>query len=685
MRQRFHAAEEAEAESRELELDDLKFRSGEQWPDKTKRERLQDDRPCLVINRIPQAIQQVTNDQRQNRPAIKVFPVDDGADEETAKKIQGLTRHIEYNSNAEVAYDTAFEGAVTGGLGYFRVIPAYVDDKSFDQELLIKAIQSRFTVYTDPYWKECDGSDIDHAFIVNDMSEDEFKREFPGSKLTSLTDWSSIGDTCDHWVKQDSVRLAEYLYRDFTEVTIVQMSDGAVGNKEDLPDQLPPGIRIVRERKAQKCMIRWIKTNGIEILEETEIDIPWVPIFPVMGTVLFIDGKRIVSGIVRDAKDPQRMVNYMTSNEAEAIALAPRAPFIIAEGQVEGYEEQWQSANRKNHAYLPYRMADLNGTPAPPPQRNHYEPAVQAITQAKMIAIDDLKATTGIYDASLGNRSNESSGVAIQRRNAQTQTSNYHYMDNLSRTMRHCGRVLVNWIPKVYDSAREVRIIGEEGDQEIVMINEPIDQGPGREPILYDVTTGKYDVIVETGPSFATKRQEAAENMMGMTKAYPPLMQIAGDLIWKNFDFPGAAEVAERIKKTIDPKLIDDKKKNPIPPEAQAQMAQMGQMIEQLTAEAKESAKVIEMKLVELESKERIEMRKLEVQAEIELAKIGSKEAQVLLMQEIAQLNARGQQLGNQEPIETQSNDAGPEGALAPQEQQPTGGFSPGQSMGVMP
>lgn len=693
-RARFKLCEEAEAESREKELDDQKFASGEQWDAQTLAERRLDNRPCLVINRIPQFENQITNDQRQNRPAIKVFPVDDVADPETAKKQQGLIRHIEYNSNAEAAYDTAFETAVRSGLGYFRIISRFADQDSFNQELIIQTISNRFSVYLDPYSKETDGSDAKFGFIGEDFSPEEYKRQFPDSDLVD-EDWSSIGDQAPGWIQSDSARVMEYFWIDYKKVNLCELEDiegKSAGVYEKGADfVLPEGMQIKRERVAQKPFVRWAKLNGIEVLEQTTIEIPWIPIIPVYGKIENIDGKRIVKGIVRDAKDPQRMVNYMTSNEAEAIALTPRAPYIGAAGSFDGFEAQWSTANRKNHAFLEYNQHDVNGVPGPAPSRQAFEPAVQAITQAKMIAGDDLKTVTGIYDSALGQRSNESSGRAINARKSQAQTSNFHFVDNLNRSMRHAGRILVAWIPWIYDTAQAIRVIGDEGDQEIVRVNEPVMRNgqpvlnEKGQPLIYDLTSGKYDVVVETGPSFATKRQEAAENMMGMVQANPQLMQVIGDLVWKSFDFPGAQEAAERIKKTIPPNLLDNKDQKPVPPEIQAQLQQQSQMIEELTKQANESAKALEMKSLEIESKERIEMRKLEVQAEIEMYKTGSKEAQAQLQAEIAQLNARGQMLGSEQPFPQSFNGAGPQAAMAPQDQQFTGELPPGPSMEGIP
>lgn len=685
---RLKLAEEAESEIRRLALEDLEFRAGNQWPESIKAERARDNRPCLTINRIPQFIQQITNDQRQNRPSIKVHPVDDHADLETAKVYQGLIRHIEYNSNADVAYDTAFDSAATGGFGYWRVITDYVDPLSFEQEILIKRIRNPFSVFFDPFSQEPDGSDASFAFVVEEHSKAEYSARYPESKLASQDNWDSIGNSSPGWAGSDMCRVVEYFYKSTTEKEIVLLSSGETVFAEQIPEEgLPKGIAEVQRRKTTVPVIRWAKMNAMEILAETEWPGRYIPIVPVYGNELYINGKRILEGVIRNAKDPQRMLNFWKSAETETIALAPKAPWVIAEGQVAGYEAMWRSANRANHAYLPYKPFALNGTPLPPPQRQAFEPAVQAITQAAMLAAEDLKSTTGIYDAALGSRSNETSGVAIQRRNQQAQTSNFHFIDNLTRSLRHTGRILIDLIPKIYDTARTARIIGEDGEQRIVKLNEQFEEN-GKQ-VKYDLGAGKFDVTVDVGPSFASKRQEAASSMMEVTRAVPQLMQVAGDLMIKNMDWPGAQEIADRLKKTLPPGLADDPKAKgqDIPPQIKAQMEQMSAMLEQTTAKLNELQSEREQKLIEIESRERIEMRKLEVNLEIERAKLDAKDSLAILNAEIAQLEARQRLLRVDQPIATDDERFAPQdlGAMsadeAPVEQYPTGGASPGLPM----
>lgn len=689
---RFKLCVDAEDDIRQKAKEDIEFAQGEQWPIEIREERARDGRPCLTINKIAQSINQITNDQRQGRPAIKVSPVDDNADLETAKIRQGLIRHIEYDSNADAAYATGFEFAVTGGFGFWRIITEYLSPTSFKLAAKIKQIKNPFSVYLDPFHKEPDGSDAEYGFVFEDLSPEQYKNKFKESELSNEDGFKSMGNSMPGWMPNGSVRVAEYFYKEYEEDTLYQLSDGTEVLKsalEEKPELMSLDAQIVNERKTTVAKVRWAKINGCEILEQTDFPGSFIPIVPVYGKDIDIDGKRTLKGIVRDSKDPARMYNYQATNEAEAIALTPRAPFIMAEGQVEGYESIWASANRKNHAYLPYKPKSIDGTPVPPPQRNAIETSTSAITQARMMASEDLKATTGIYDAALGAKSNETSGIAIQRRNAQANTANFHFVDNLNRSIRHTGRILNEIIPTVYDAAQTIRIVGEEGEERVVRINEEFEENG--KPVTYAMDVGKFDVTVDSGPSFQTKRQEAVTSMMEFVRSSPQQAPLVMDLLVRNMDWPGATEISERLKKMLPPNLQDQKEQPQVPPEMQQQMQAAQQMVEQLTGKLNELQQEKEMKLIELESKERIEFKKLEVQLEIERAKMDAKDSHALLSAEIDQINSRLQYLDMNEPIQleqdepqqnlTQGMDGGEAALSNPEEMQPTGGMSPGQSI----
>ncbi len=684
---RFQMAEEAETETRLEELEDSKFMIGDQWPVDIKSQRLLEMRPCLTINRIPQFVRQITNDQRQNRPSIKVNPVDNESTVETAKVLQGMIRHIEYASHADSAYDTAFEGCASKGIGYFRLITDYTDSMSFQQEIKVKLIKDRFSVYTDPFYQEPDGSDMEWGFVFEDISKDEFRAKYPDSKLSQMSDWGSMSSMSSNWVRRDSVRIAEYYYKTYEECDICLLSDGKVEEKEDimgLPDfkdwkdgmmGLPDGVRVTSERTTLVTKIKWAKINGIDILEETEILGDWIPLIPVIGEEEIVEGRRVLSGIIRHAKDPQRMYNYWASAETETIALAPKSPYIGAEGQFEGYEQQWKTANTKNHAFLEYKLKALGGEPIGPPQRNIQEPPIMAITQARGQCIDDMKGTTGIYDDTLGKRSNSESGVAIQRRNSQSQTGNFHYIDNLSRSLRHAGRIMLNWIPQVYDTAQAVRVIGDDGTVTMEKINQIFHEGGVSKSHFLD--HGTYDCTVSTGPGYQTKRQEAVASMLDLSRSMPQAMQFATDLLVRNMDWEGSSEIADRLKKMLPPQLADDgKDQPPLPPQIQAQMKHMGDMITTLTEQNKEYIEQIRTKGLEIASKERIVAMEQKTQLAIELMKHDQKDAALIFQAEQDHIDrqlAMDQQAQQNQSMNPNSG-SGPQGSGQPQMNQPNAG-----------
>jgi hypothetical protein len=741
-RARFKIADEATGDNRRQALEDMKFAAGDQWEPAIVAQRERDRRPVLTINRLPGYIQQITNDQRQNRPSIKVHPVDDEADVETAKIIQGLIRHIEKNSNADAAYDTAFEGAVRGGFGFFRLITAYCDPLSFDQEILVKRIPNPLSVLLDPHHQEPDASDMNWGFIIEPYAEEEYKAQFPDSKLAADGAWKLEGAESPDWFADNTTIVAEYFFKDHVDATLLQlqMDDGSVValTTKDLESQgvslaglaLKKGVEItlkngqkaaiLQTRKTRIPVVKWCKLNACEVLDETELPGQYIPIIPVYGTELNIEGKRILEGIVRNAKDAQRQLNYWKTAETELIALAPRAPWIAEERQLKGYEAMWETSNTRNHAFLKYKAVLENGTPLPPPQRVFGEPAVQAVTQAGIMAGEDMKSVIGIHNPTMGAPSNETSGKAILARNAQAQTTNFHYVDNLTRALKHAGRIIVQWLPVIYDIARTARIIGEDGEQKVVQLNQPIlENGQPKlskegKPLIYDLTVGKYDVTVEVGPSYASRRQEAVEAMLEFVRVYPAAAGIIGDLLAKNMDWPGAQEIADRLRKTIAPHLLEDGQ-NPtqIPPQAQAQIEQMGKMVEELTGKLQELQNERDWKLIEVESRERMHAAELETKAVIKLAELQSNEdlselklrvqgasARLQLQRQVHDLQARQETLRSDEPIVPTAGaaapleedpesfapppaDRDPMGAeIGAEESIPTGGESPGQPLG---
>ena len=601
-RTRFKQAIDATSLSRQSELDDLRFAAGSpdngfQWPDQIRNSRINDTngaRPCLTINKLPQHIRQITNDQRQNRPAIKVIPVDDESDVEVANVFNGIIRHIEVNSDADIAYDTACENQVTIGEGYFRVLTDYCDELSFEQDLKIERIRNSFSVYMDPLIQDPSGGDQQWCFISQSLPMAVFEREYPKAQAANF-DQQGIGDDVLQWITEDTVRVAEYFCFEYEEKKLFLWRNGEVSMEGDpLPAGVMIGEKPVKERTTSLRKVVWTKINGVEILEEREWLGRYIPIIRVVGNEYDYEGRIIVSGIVRNAKDAQRMYNYWTSQEAELLALAPKAPFIMAAGQVEGFEDKWANANTTNYAYLEYNPLSEEGTIVPPPQRVAPPMPSAGILQAKMGAADDIKSTTGQYNASLGQQSNETSGRAIMARQTESDVGTFHYIDNLSRAIRQCGRVLIDLIPKIYDTRRVARIIGEDGQTDKVLID-PQQQEPFKKEEsedgailkIYNPSIGKYDVTVIVGPGFNSRRQEALEAMSMLVQSNPQLWQVIGDLLVKNMDWPGAAEMSDRIKRTIPAEIIGD-------PDDSPELRQAMEVIEQLKQDGMQMRGIID-------------------------------------------------------------------------------------------
>src|SRR5574337_301066 len=467
MRKRMQQAIAAYSDSREDELNDLKFKAGSpdnnwQWPADVLATRGSvqgqtiNARPCLTINKLPQHVLQVTNDQRQNRPAGKVIPVDDKADVEVAKILDGIVRHIEYISDADVAYDTACDAQVTFGEGYFRILTDYLDEKSFDQDIRIARIRNAFSVYMDPLMQDPCGADAEWAIINTEISKEEYELTYPDFKPLSSIQAEGIGDdSVAIWIGKDTVRIAEYFYVEHEQKTLNQYPDGTTAlsdSKEAKQLKQQYGLKPSKTRKVDVKKICWVKTNGFEILEEREWAGKWIPIIRVVGNEYEVEGRLYLSGLIRNAKDAQRMYNYWVSQEAEMLALAPKAPFIGYGGQFEGYENQWKTANTQNWPYLEVNpdVTDGQGGVLPLPQRAQPPMASSGLLQAKAGASEDIKSATGQYNASLGMTSNERSGKAILARQKQGDTGTYHFVDNLGRAIRHVGRIIVDLIPKIY-------------------------------------------------------------------------------------------------------------------------------------------------------------------------------------------------------------------------------------------
>jgi hypothetical protein len=573
-------ANDADTMNRQEALEDLKFGAGDQWPVELQNSRNLESRPVITVNKVDNYCRQVSNQQRQQRPRIKVHATNTHEDMVDAQTISGIIRHIEVNSNADHAYDNAFEYAVRMGWGYMRVRTDYISEDSFDQEIYIDPVDNPFTVYFDPNSVAPDGSDADRCLITTMMLKEEFRKLYPDADDggTSFTQ-RGTGDSQSEWITKEDIRLAEYYYTVREKATLYLLSDGSAtfADDKDFFKRLDAyGITVIDKRDSFKKTIKYCKMTAVEVLEERDWAGKYIPIVPVYGRHIVIGDKRKKFGMIRYAKDPQRMYNFWQTSITEGVALAPKAKWLLAEGQDEGHENDWSNANIKSFPLLRYKQTDIDGRPAPAPVRLQPEPPQAGIMAAAMGVDNDIKAIMGVFDpAQLGQ--GNISGKALNGQQQQVDLTNFDYYDNLTRSISHIGKICLDLIPKIYDTERVMRIIGDDGKPELLTINQR--DSVGR--VLNDISVGQYDVVMETGPGYNSKRQEAVDNMLPLLSAAPELMQVAGDLVFRNMDWPGADIIADRLAASNPMAQIDDKSK--VPPQVQMQLAMSQKQIQELT------------------------------------------------------------------------------------------------------
>lgn len=660
----FKAAEEAESENRKLSLEDVRFaRLNEHWPDKVRKQREIEGRPCLTIPKLPAFIRQVVNDARQNKPAIKTHPVDDKADVKTAEIYNGLIRNIEYISDADVAYDTGVECAVDRGVGYWRVDIDYANDDTFDLDILIKRISNPFAVYRDPSSTSADSSDWNTAFFVDKMTKAAFKRSYRGAKKV---DWKmDFAGVDSAWIDEDSVMVADWWRREEVQKTVVLLSDGSVidaDRLEKIRDLLEPaGLSVKSERQVRSLKVRRYKLTGAEVISEDKWPGKYIPIIPVYGDDFDIEGKRYLRSLIHNAKDAQTMFNYWRTTSTELVALAPRVPFLGPKGAFKTDAAKWQTINTVSHPYVEFDVVP-NAPNGGMPMRQSLDSGVAAgALQEALNASDDMKAIVGLYDASLGARSNETSGKAIIARQKEGDVSTFHFIDNLTRAIRHTGRVLIDLIPHIYDTPRIVRVLGEDGSQTPTPINQEVpvkdedgnpvmeqaigpDGQPQMQPVtdemgqpvvdpntgqpqmkpvmkpkteIYDLTAGKYDLVVSSGPSYTTRREEAATQMGNLIQAFPQAATVVGPEMAKNLDWPGAEEIAKKLEAMTQGAL---------PPQVQKQIDDGMKQMQSLKQENEQLKADKSDKIAEVQANEQIEQMKIASNERIEKDKVASQE-----------------------------------------------------------
>jgi hypothetical protein len=688
IRERYADAADAMREQHERMREDMEFSNPacpKQWDAQAVAARA--GRPCLTFDRTNQFIQQVVNDGRQNKPSISVLPADSQADPDVAQKLDGIIRHIEYVSRAGIAYDTGLEHAVRCGLGWIRVVPQIMRPETNEQEIRIMRVHDPLSVRLDPNSTEPDGSDAMHGFVETMFTQRAFKAAYPKAKLQSF-DGEATG-----WFETDFVRVCEYLevVEEAENAVIVDLNGERMSFSEsdywDAAKKTGVKLPVISTFERKQRRVKWCKVTGAEVLEETDFPSQYLGLIPVQGHELWLHGKRYLSGMVRQMMDSQRFHNYAISAAAEGVALQPKAPFIAAMEAIEGHEAKWKNANTGNPSVLPYNALDDQDRQLPIPQRSQPPVMSQGWTDLLGYSSQAMESSVGMFKANLGQQGNETSGRAIRARQQEGDTATFHFIDNLSRSIEQLGRVVVDMIPRIYDTQRMARIVGEDGQQDFVQIAPEMPNAAkkqGKKVIAINPGVGAYDVRVKAGPSYTTQRQETAEQLSQMLQAAPQLLPLLGDVWVKMQDWPEADKVARRLKAMLPPeiKAVEDEETE-LPPEAVQKIEMLQQQIEQLSQALENAAAEAESKEIEREKAEAdMLIRGYEaVTNRMKIVPPMTPEAVQAIAMQTVQQALTVPPVEQQEPMPPDMPPMPPDGAMQPNEPPPGGFFTPGEAM----
>lgn len=611
-KKRFRRCQSWESTARTRWIEDEKFANGDsdnlyQWPDATLTARgynasgTGDQRPCLTINKTHQHNLQIINDARQNRTHIKYRPVGNGATFEASQVLDGIARHIEYISNAQQVYATATRHQVQSGIGYWRVMTQYVSDDSFEQEIVIKRVKNPLTIYVDPDFQEADGSDMRFGFVFEDMPKDEFDAQYPDLKDMA----TNALDNEEGWITEDHVRIAEYFRRDAVKDQLVAFKDPNDSEGDPVTIRRSEMNRsqwralmadILKDpdtqtREVIDHKIHWYKIAGDKIIEDRPWPGRYVPIVRVPGEETIIDGELDRKGHTRALKDMQRMLNYNASGQAETVGLQTKAPWMASAAAIEGYETYWSSINTANYAVVPYNHMDDEGNELEAPRRVDPPTPSEAFQIGMQTAEAHMMSVSGQYQADFGAPGNERSGVAIQQRQRQGATATYHFIDHLAMAVRFTAKIILDLIPHVYDTKRVIKIMAEDGSDSEVLLDPNAAQAyfekaaaneNAAKQVIFNPNIGRYDVIADVGPDFATRRQEAYNALVQILGSNPDLIRLIGDLMFKSADFEYADQIAQRLERLV-PAEAKGEGPNPQVVQLQQQVQALGKLIETLS------------------------------------------------------------------------------------------------------
>lgn len=680
-RDRLSFAEQMDGPDRALALDDANFALAEpyggggtsQWSAGSIQSRNRLRRPCLTENRMLTFTAQVVNDGRQSKPAIAITALDDGT-KETAEYFQGRIRHIEYDCDADIAYDSAREQQVTCGRAFIRVNWEY-EYKKFRRRINIERIENQFSVYFGPA-RKYDCSDADYCFVINSITKDEHERKYGKETTVAHTDFASPQNPAPNWIgigtNGQMVQEAEYWEKSYDERTLALLTDGTVQWKDEIP--VPDDVELAgqatqyrnavieEERTENDYKVVQYIIDGADILAETEFPGQYIPIVPQWGREYFLDGTRRTLSLIRQAKDPQRLLNLYVSNIAEQISMMPKTPYWVPVGGIPaGANQVYEKLNDEPRAYVPYNARDIvTGQPLPPPSRETAEPPIAALVQGYNQCVDAIKAAMGIYDPSLGNAPTEQSGIAIKARQHQSDNANFHFHDNESRTRRQLGRIIlplvklmdsgVQW-PKDDDEPAKAHFIGdhpvrtEDGKTKLVHVGESWRDPDTRKTVHHDLERGDYGVAVSTGPSYTSQRDEAFDQLTKMAQAWPALLQVGGPTILRLANFPGSDKLADLMEKTLPPALQSSPDgQPPLPPQVQAQFEQIQQQASMVIKGLRETVEKQEEEIQKLsleragkvlDNQSKMDLAKMQIEAQLASAEITTKFQQMSERQDL--------------------------------------------------
>lgn len=597
--QEYHDHFDADVDNYNDAHGDLQFCAGDQWDESIRRAREAQGRPTVTVNRTGQFVQQISGDWRKVAPTVEVIPGDDDADPQIAEILDGKVREIEYHCGAARIYSWGVECAARCGIGHWRLGTRY-EPESFDQEVYVERINDPLSVTWDAGATKLDRSDATVCYVSDLITRQEFARRWPGQSVSDFDMPHLMRGSTLYWTDHDLIRIASRYAVVMKPIKLGMTANGQVFDITDMDREMIRFLGVVRERKGEKPTITHQVMSGNDWLTDVErFPGKYIPIVPVIGEEIPLEGRTVRHGIVRWMKDPQRLYNLWRSLAMETIGLQPKAPFLVANNAIDGLEAMWARANTANLPYLLYN-SDPNLPDGGRPKREMPPQPPAAMWEEARIASEDMHATSGIYPASLGAKSNETSGRAIEARQRESDTTNYVYFDNANQALQRTGEIMVCLIQEVYDGERTIRVLDREGEQGAVRINQMVQDVDGP-AMVNDITSGKYNVRIKAGPNYATAREQAVEQMRELITLNPEIFGLIGDIYVESLNIPGGEKMAERLRNALPPQILGQPMQ-PEQPDPMMQM-QMEMQMQQGQLQIEGAAADVEKKQAEAEGK----------------------------------------------------------------------------------